>query len=86
MQQVSKDGWSQAAESYVAPEGARQTDRYTMQSEVRYLLGGLWRGREKGRRAQKKREREREAGEGEKWREAEAAFSRGRQKERRERD
>ena len=51
-----------------------------MQSEVRHLLGGLWRGREKGRKGERKRggreeRRETEKGEGEKWGEAEAASS-----------
>ena len=42
-------------ESYMVVAGERQMDRHTLQSEVEYLLGGLWRGREKGRRAEREK-------------------------------
>ena len=44
----------------------RQIDRHTMQGEIGYLLGGLWRGgnredqREREREKERERERERE--------------------------
>ena len=38
-------------------EGERQMDRHTMQSEVGYLLSELWKGREKGRRAERERKK-----------------------------
>ena len=43
----------------------RETDKYTIQSKVKHLLGGLWRGRKKGRRGrerEKERKGERERG------------------------
>ena len=41
----------------------RDMDRHAMQSEVDYLFRGLWRGREKGRRAERQKEREGDKGE-----------------------
>ena len=41
----------------------RETDKYTIQSKVKHLLGGLWRGRKKGRRGRERgRRRKRERG------------------------